>query len=220
MVNRVIRDDPSKGTMHNREPITPKLLWKSLCDYDLWPLYAIGLTWLTPMTPPHQYLTLNLRAMGFNTFVTNLLTIPCTFAQIPTMITLTYLSEKFGQLTWAAMFPQFWALPFVIYLYVVDINSINKWVAWVILTIFLSIPSGTCILSNVIFGRRMRGPNDSNDKSTSNPSRLELSELEYRSLAHRVGCRVQYVRASVRDHCFEYLSERYALSSVLFLYPV
>ncbi|KNG88775.1 hypothetical protein ANOM_002799 [Aspergillus nomiae NRRL 13137] len=141
MVNRVIRDDPSKGTMHNREPITPKLLWKSLCDYDLWPLYAIGLTWLTPMTPPHQYLTLNLRGMGFNTFVTNLLTIPCTFAQIPTMITLTYLSEKFGQLTWAAMFPQFWALPFVIYLYVVDINTINKWVAWVILTIFLSIPS-------------------------------------------------------------------------------
>ncbi|GAB1207821.1 hypothetical protein APSETT445_006556 [Aspergillus pseudonomiae] len=127
MVNRVIRDDPSKGTMHNREPITPKLLWKSLCDYDLWPLYAIGLTWLTPMTPPHQYLTLNLRGMGFNTFVTNLLTIPCTFAQIPTMITLTYLSEKFGQLTWAAMFPQFWALPFVIYLYVVDINSIIAW---------------------------------------------------------------------------------------------
>ncbi|KAE8368952.1 hypothetical protein BDV27DRAFT_141643 [Aspergillus caelatus] len=115
MVNRIIRDDPSKGTMHNREPITPKLLWKSLCDYDLWPLYALGLTWLTPMTPPGQYLTLTLRGMGFNTFVTNLLTIPYTFAQIPTMLILTYLSERFGH--------------------------INKWVAWVILTIFLSIPS-------------------------------------------------------------------------------
>ncbi|KAF7593207.1 hypothetical protein BBP40_011837 [Aspergillus hancockii] len=141
MVNRVIRDDPSKGTMHNREPITPKLLWKSLCDFDLWPLYALGLTFQTPMQTPHQYLTLTLRGMGFNTFITNLLTIPSQVLSITTMLILTYTSEIIGELTSTAMVGQFWALPFVVYLYAVDINSINRWVAWFIMTLFLSYPS-------------------------------------------------------------------------------
>ncbi|ODM19681.1 hypothetical protein SI65_04666 [Aspergillus cristatus] len=140
IINRVIRDDPSKGTMHNREPITPKLLWKSLCDFDLWPLYALGLTFQIPHQTPQQYLTLTLKGMGFGTFVTNLLTIPSQVAQIFTMLALTYVSELLGELTLTAMFPQFWALPFVVYLYAVDINSINKWVAWVIMTLFLSLP--------------------------------------------------------------------------------
>lgn len=76
MVNRVIRDDPSKGDMHNRETLTFRLLFKSLCDYDLWPLYLIGLTNHIPFATPNIYLTLSLKGMGFTTFQTNLLVIP------------------------------------------------------------------------------------------------------------------------------------------------
>ncbi|KAJ5243176.1 uncharacterized protein N7469_001503 [Penicillium citrinum] len=145
MVNRVIRDDPSKGTMHNREPITPKLLFKSLCDFDLWPLYIIGLTFETPMMTPKQYLTLTLRDLGFNTFVTNLLTIPSTVISIVTMLAITYLSEVTGQLTWVSILGQIWTLPFVVYLYVVDVNSASKWAVWIVMTLLLGFPNSHAI---------------------------------------------------------------------------
>lgn len=44
VVNRVLRDDSDKSPMHNREPITPKLLWQSLQDYQ----------WSLVLAPPGQ----------------------------------------------------------------------------------------------------------------------------------------------------------------------
>lgn len=57
---RILRDDPTKvrhasayifcygvelsyfqGDMHNREALSLKRLWTTVCDYDLWPLYLM-----------------------------------------------------------------------------------------------------------------------------------------------------------------------------------
>ncbi|KAI0891232.1 MFS general substrate transporter [Annulohypoxylon nitens] len=142
MVNRIIRDDPSKGTMHNRQSITPKLLWKSLTDIDLWPLYAIGLTFNIPTFSPQQYLSLSLRGLGFDTFQTNLLSIPYLVLKIINMIALATLAEYTGQLAACASIFQFWCLPFLIYLRVVDTTKASKWLTWGIISLLIAAPLG------------------------------------------------------------------------------
>lgn len=42
------------------------------------PIYILGLVFQIPATPPANYLTLALKGLGFDTFQTNLLTIPST----------------------------------------------------------------------------------------------------------------------------------------------
>lgn len=69
--------------MHNREGITLTMMWKAIKDVDMWPIYLIGLTFGMPAGPPDQYLTLTLRRLGFDTFDTNLLSIP---AQVLTTV--------------------------------------------------------------------------------------------------------------------------------------
>ena len=44
--DRVLRDDPSKSGMHNREGLTIMMIWKCIKDWRMWPLYILGLTFL------------------------------------------------------------------------------------------------------------------------------------------------------------------------------
>jgi len=43
MVNRVLRDDPTKSDMHNREGLSPWMIFQALKDWKLWPIYILGL---------------------------------------------------------------------------------------------------------------------------------------------------------------------------------
>ncbi len=38
VVNRTLRDDPTKSGMHNRQPLTFRMIFDSIMDYHMWPL--------------------------------------------------------------------------------------------------------------------------------------------------------------------------------------
>lgn len=140
LVNRILRDDPSKCDMHNRQAINLKMLWKSLRDYELWPIYAFGLLWEIPAGPPDQYLTLTLRNLGFGTFDANLLSIPCQFIGAVNMFIMTYLSTIWDTRAFFGAFTQFWYLPNLIAMAVLP-NTAGPWTQYAIVTVLLSYPS-------------------------------------------------------------------------------
>ena len=52
MVNRVLRDDPYKSSMHNRQGLHVKEIWEAICDWGMWPIYALGLTHMSSSFEP------------------------------------------------------------------------------------------------------------------------------------------------------------------------
>lgn len=146
VVNRVLRDDPSKGDMHNRQAITPKRLWEALKDYDLWPLYLIGLLAYIPQAPGTAYFTIILKSAGFSTFNTNLLTIPASVFHIITLILLTRLSEFLNERSFVAMIQSLWTLPCVIALKWWGGLIVNRWGTYALVTVLLSYPYCHAIL--------------------------------------------------------------------------
>ncbi|KAJ4363673.1 hypothetical protein N0V83_009969 [Neocucurbitaria cava] len=140
VVNRVLRDDPRKGDMHNRQAITPKRLWSSMKDYDLWPIYALGFICFIPEGPPAYYLTLILRSLGFSTLNVQLLVIPSSVAHIITLLSITWISEKLNQRALVAIWQNLWTLPCVIALYKWDDLINSKWGTYALVTVLLSYP--------------------------------------------------------------------------------
>lgn len=121
--------------MHNRQGMGPKLLWASLTDYDLWPLYVISLTLLMPTSPPAAYLTLNLKAVGFNTFQTNLLTIPAYALFLIQLVFWTWYSEKINNRQIIVLFYSFWCLVLLLALELLPAGS-SPW-SWYGITVLM-----------------------------------------------------------------------------------
>ena len=141
MVTRILRDDPGKSTMHNRQGLTWTLIKDALLDYDLWPIYLLGLSWGTPNSPPAAYITLTLESLGFNTFQTNLLTIPAYVLFILQLLFWTWVSEKINQRVLIGLVAQFWTLPLLIALVALPpVFPNSNWSRWLISTLLVGYP--------------------------------------------------------------------------------
>ena len=139
LVNRLLRDDPSKGDMNNRQAVTPKLLWKCLKDYDLWPLYLIGLTVYIPPSPIQQYLTFIIREMGFTPMQANLLSIPAFFMFGVNLLIISRVSEWVKERSFVSLTSQIWMLPLFIALVLIPESS-SHWVRYALLSLVLAYP--------------------------------------------------------------------------------
>ncbi|EIN13829.1 MFS general substrate transporter, partial [Punctularia strigosozonata HHB-11173 SS5] len=139
MVNRVLRDDPSKSDMHNRQGLHVKQIWEAICDWRMWPLYMLGLTFLVPPGPPQNYLTLTLRHLGFNTTQTNLLTIPSTVLGILGLLFTAWVSEIIDSRIIPTVFMQIYVLPLLIALYTFT-SSTNLWVYYTVVSLITGYP--------------------------------------------------------------------------------
>ncbi|KAJ5088904.1 MFS general substrate transporter [Penicillium angulare] len=140
IVNRVLRDDPSKGDMHNRQALSFGMLWQSLKDYDLWPVYLIGILFEIPTSPPKTYLTLSLKSIGFGTFQTTLLSIPVTVFAAINLLLVTELSEWTKQISIVGLLTQIWTLPMLIVLYT-SVGSLSNWGMYAVSFVLLGWPS-------------------------------------------------------------------------------
>ncbi|KAK0614350.1 major facilitator superfamily domain-containing protein [Immersiella caudata] len=145
MVNRLLRDDPSKGDMNNRQGVGPSLLWKAIKDWEMWPLYIIGLTAYIPPSPITTYLSLILRNLGFNVFESNLLVIPGQFMFAVQLLIITWISKRFGERSIVSSFSNIWMFPWFVALVALGAKA-SPWVRYALLTGIQSYPYCHAIL--------------------------------------------------------------------------
>lgn len=145
MVNRLLRDDPSKGDMNNRQAVNLPKLWQAVKDWEQWPLYLIGLTAYIPPSPPNTYLSFILRQIGFSVFEANLLAIPSQFLFAVNLLIITWIATKFKERSILSSTSNIWILPWLIALVVLPANA-SPWVRYACLTGLLSYPYCHAIL--------------------------------------------------------------------------
>lgn len=135
--------------MHNRQGLSLRLLWAAVSDWDLWPIYLIGFTLLLPIRPIDAYLTLNLRNLGFDTFQTNLLTIPAYVIFIFQLIFWSWVSERINNRLLVVLFYSVWLLPLYLALLYLP-EGASPWSRYAVMILIVGYPYVHSILGKLL----------------------------------------------------------------------
>ncbi|GAB1198378.1 hypothetical protein APSETT444_007697 [Aspergillus pseudonomiae] len=139
MINRLLRDDPSKGLTNIHERATLNDVLRAWSDKSMWGLYLIGLVAYIPQNPVQAYLSLTLKRIGFSTFDSNMLSIPSAVLQIILMLALSSSSEYFGERSFHCLFGEFWTLPLLAAMLALP-NGGREWGRFTITTLISGYP--------------------------------------------------------------------------------
>ncbi|CRK23906.1 hypothetical protein BN1723_003054 [Verticillium longisporum] len=145
LVNRLLRDDPSKGDMNNRQAVGGKKLWLAVSDWEQWPLYLIGLTTYIPPSPPNTYLSFILRQLGFSVFEANLLAMPSQFLFAVNLLIISWVSERVRERAMVSSTSNIWIFAWLVPLVTLRADA-SPWVRYALLTGLLSYPYCHAIL--------------------------------------------------------------------------
>lgn len=137
LVNKILRDDPSKGDMNNRQPVGYKELFKAFFDIDMLPIYIVRLLGDIGSSPATTYLSLTLKGLGFSTFKTNMLSIPYNLIGIANMLVVTYLSEVIQHRAYLIMLTPIWIVVCLFPLRFWPESQKDIWGTYAILTVML-----------------------------------------------------------------------------------
>ncbi|KAH8660742.1 major facilitator superfamily domain-containing protein [Tricladium varicosporioides] len=149
LVNRILRDDPTKGDMNNRQHVSLHGLWLALKDYDLWPVYILGVLAYMPYQPTASYLSLTLTTLGYTVFEANMLAIPGFVLFFVNILFIVWLSEKLNERLLISTWSNIWMLPFFIGLVAIP-KSAGPWIRYTLLTGVNGIPYTHAILVGMI----------------------------------------------------------------------
>jgi predicted MFS family arabinose efflux permease len=91
------------------------------------------------LDPPHTYLTLSLRSLGFNTIQSNLLSVPAYVIGAIGLLATSYLSEIINSRVLSTVILQFWALPLLIVLYTFT-EQTSQWTYFAVVSLIVGFP--------------------------------------------------------------------------------